>query len=81
MADKLILERTYGGTTFIINPKDYDYDPTRVREAFEDFAELKQSIEGDVHKVLEAALATAKRENQPYRPWHDEAEQILAKLR
>jgi len=44
MADKLILERSYGGGSFLINPKDYDYDVERIREARRDFKQLKQEI-------------------------------------
>ena len=44
MADKLILERSYGGGAFLINPKDYDYDVEKIREARKDFQELKKEI-------------------------------------
>lgn len=49
MADRLILERLYGGGDFVVNPKDYNHDPARFKEALKDFAELKKTIKAGIY--------------------------------
>lgn len=44
MIQKLILDKSHEGSCYLINPKDYNYNPERVKEAIDSFNKLKELI-------------------------------------
>lgn len=60
MIQKLILSKSHEGSCYLVNPKDYDYDSEKVKEAMESFKELvltkdkPRLLNGDGEKNISA---------------------------